>query len=87
MDQLVDLLPARFREGVRPYVFVGPALVLLGVFLIYPVVNTILISFKDARGEELRRARQLRVRVHRREHAPVAPQHGGVDRPRAARGR
>jgi alpha-glucoside transport system permease protein len=52
MDQLVDLIPARVREHVRPYVFVGPALVILSVFLIYPVVNTILISFKDARGDE-----------------------------------
>ena len=49
MDQLVDVLPQRFREGVRPYVFVGPAIVILSVFLIYPVINTILISFKDAR--------------------------------------
>jgi alpha-glucoside transport system permease protein len=51
MNRVVDLLPARYREGVRPYVFVGPALVILSVFLIYPVINTILISFKDARGE------------------------------------
>ena len=33
MNRVVDLLPARFREGVRPYVFVGPALVILSVFL------------------------------------------------------
>lgn len=52
MDQLVDALPRRIRETVRPYVFVGPAVVILGVFLIYPVINTILISFKDARGQE-----------------------------------
>ena len=47
MNRLVDLLPDRFREGVRPYVFVGPALVILAVFLVYPVFNTILLSFKD----------------------------------------
>lgn len=47
MNRLVDLLPERSREGVRPYVFVGPALVILAVFLVYPVFNTILISFKD----------------------------------------
>ena len=51
MNRAVDALPARFREGVRPYVFVGPALVILGVFLVYPVINTIMISFKDAQGE------------------------------------
>jgi alpha-glucoside transport system permease protein len=51
MNRAVDALPARFREGVRPYVFVGPALVILGVFLVYPVINTIMIAFKDAQGE------------------------------------
>jgi alpha-glucoside transport system permease protein len=51
MDQLVDVMPARFRESARPYVFVGPALVLLSVFLIYPVINTIMISFRDARSQ------------------------------------
>jgi alpha-glucoside transport system permease protein len=52
MDQFVDALPARVREGFRPYVFVGPALVLLTIFLIYPVINTILISFRDARSQD-----------------------------------
>ncbi len=51
MNRAVDALPARFREGVRPYVFVGPALVILGVFLVYPVINTIMIAFRDAQGE------------------------------------
>jgi alpha-glucoside transport system permease protein len=51
MNRATDLLPARYREGVRPYIFVGPALVILSVFLVYPVINTILISFKDAQGE------------------------------------
>jgi alpha-glucoside transport system permease protein len=52
MNRAVDALPARFREGVRPYVFVGPALVILGVFLVYPVISTILTAFKDAQGEK-----------------------------------
>ena len=47
MNRIVDLLPAWLREHMRPYVFVGPALVILGVFLVYPVFNTILLSFKD----------------------------------------
>jgi alpha-glucoside transport system permease protein len=51
MDRVVDSLPARWAEGVRPYVFVGPAMVILAVFLVYPVINTIILSFKDARSE------------------------------------
>jgi alpha-glucoside transport system permease protein len=52
MNRFVDWLPARLREDVRPYVFVGPALVILAVFLVYPVINTIVLSFKDARSED-----------------------------------
>ena len=51
MDRVVDILPEKLREGVRPYVFVGPALVLLSVFLLYPVINTIVVSFKDRNGD------------------------------------
>ncbi|MGZ6545771.1 MAG: carbohydrate ABC transporter permease [Actinomycetota bacterium] len=51
MDKVVDWLPERLSEGFRPYVFVGPALVVLSVFLVYPLINTILISFKDARSQ------------------------------------
>jgi alpha-glucoside transport system permease protein len=47
MNRVVDLFPAWLRESVRPYVFVGPALVILGVFLVYPVFNTLMLSFKD----------------------------------------
>jgi len=51
MNRTVDYLPEQMREGVRPYVFVGPALVILAVFLIYPVINTIIISFGDRQGD------------------------------------
>jgi alpha-glucoside transport system permease protein len=52
MNRLVDLLSERFRETIRPYVFVGPALVLLSVFLVYPVFNTIFISLRSSNSTE-----------------------------------
>lgn len=51
MDFMVNHLPARFRESIRPWVFVGPALVILAIFLAYPAINTIYLSFLDARSE------------------------------------
>jgi alpha-glucoside transport system permease protein len=36
---------------LRPWAFVGPALVLLSVFLIYPTVRTVIISLMDQRSE------------------------------------
>src|SRR5918996_1064108 len=51
-NRAVDYLPERYQEGVRPYVFVGPCLVILSVFLVYPVINTVVLSLKDAGGNE-----------------------------------
>lgn len=50
-DNLVSVLPERVRESVRPFVFVGPAVVILLAYLIYPAVRTIYLSFLDARSE------------------------------------
>jgi alpha-glucoside transport system permease protein len=52
MDRMVSWLPDRLAEGVRPYVYIGPAMVMLSVFLLYPVINTVLLSFKDSIGRE-----------------------------------
>ena len=48
MDRAVNQLSARWQETVRPWVFVGPALVLLAVFLLYPAIQTVVASFQDA---------------------------------------
>jgi alpha-glucoside transport system permease protein len=66
MDRITDLFPLRWAERIRPWVFVGPALLLLGVFLVYPVVNTIMCQLPGCHGHELRRVGQLPVRAHRR---------------------
>jgi alpha-glucoside transport system permease protein len=50
-DELVSLLPEGIRERVRPYVFVGPAIVILGVYVVFPAVNTLFLSFQDAKSE------------------------------------
>jgi hypothetical protein len=38
---LVSQLPAKWRDRILPWVFVGPALVFLAVFLVYPAAGTI----------------------------------------------
>jgi len=52
MDWLINRLPERFRGKVRPFAFVGPAVVVLTVFLLYPTFNTIYLSFMGPEGEE-----------------------------------
>jgi len=51
-DNLVSILPEGIRESIRPFVFVGPALVILTLYLVYPVVRTIYLSFMGPRSEE-----------------------------------
>jgi alpha-glucoside transport system permease protein len=50
-DFLVSFLPERFRERIRPYVFVGPAIVILTAYLVYPTFNTLVLSLKEGRGD------------------------------------
>jgi len=39
------------RDRIRPWLFVGPALLLLGIYLVYPVYETLRLSFFDRTGE------------------------------------
>jgi alpha-glucoside transport system permease protein len=45
LNFVVDRLPQRAGTLLRPYVFIGPALVVVGVFLLYPTILTIQQSF------------------------------------------
>ena len=39
-------------SAIRPWLFLGPAIILLSLYLVYPVFNSIWLSFHDASGEE-----------------------------------
>ena len=45
ISALVGLLPPRWQNRILPWVFVVPAMLLLGVYLIYPTVMTFITSF------------------------------------------
>jgi len=51
MDQLINMLPERKGRSIRPFAFVGPAMVILAFYLVYPAVNTTIISFQDKRSD------------------------------------
>ena len=50
LNWLVERIPGRLSEKLKPWVFVGPAIALISVFLIYPAVRTIILSFFDRSG-------------------------------------
>ena len=50
LNAVVMRLSPRWRSSVLPWVFVGPALLLLTVYLAWPVVSTITKSFTEGAG-------------------------------------
>ncbi len=49
-EWLLGRLPKRIALRMRPYVWVFPAVAFATVFMVLPTINTILISFQDAKG-------------------------------------
>ncbi len=44
---LVEQFPPNVRDALRPFVFVGPAMIVLGVYLLYPTVETVRLSLQN----------------------------------------
>jgi alpha-glucoside transport system permease protein len=51
-DVFVASKNLRRRSIIRPWLFIGPALFLLVVYLVYPVIATFILSFYDRSGEQ-----------------------------------
>ena len=47
MDKLIKLVPKDSREVLEARMFVGPSIFMIGLFLFYPAIRTIYLSFKD----------------------------------------
>ena len=50
LNFLVDRLPIRAAERVKPYAYILPAIAAITLFLIYPAIRTIILSFANADG-------------------------------------
>lgn len=46
-NTIIEALPAKATEVLRPYLFVLPAVAVVGLYLIYPTVGTVVTSFTD----------------------------------------
>lgn len=47
---IVERFPPKLRDRILPWVFIAPAVALLGIYLVYPAVATVIRSFQDGDG-------------------------------------
>jgi len=50
-EQVLRVLPEGRKPRVRPWLWLGPALAFLAVFLIYPMIGTVVRSLQDSSGQ------------------------------------
>jgi alpha-glucoside transport system permease protein len=53
LNLLADRFPGRWRDRIRPYFFILPALAIVAVYLIYPTLQTIFYSFANSDSTKL----------------------------------
>ena len=51
LNKLAELLPGRWEDRIKPWLYILPAYLALTLYLIYPGVLTIIYSFKDENSE------------------------------------
>jgi alpha-glucoside transport system permease protein len=52
LNKLAELLPGRWEDRLKPYLFLLPALAAITLYLIYPTLQTVVYSFANAASTE-----------------------------------
>ncbi|QBI18111.1 sugar ABC transporter permease [Egibacter rhizosphaerae] len=52
LNKVVEALPPAWENRLKPYVFIGPAIVIVATFLVFPALLTIRDSFHGSNAEE-----------------------------------
>src|SRR5436190_12212664 len=47
LNKLSELLPGKWEDRVKPFFYIAPALVAIGLYLVYPAYQTIVFSFAN----------------------------------------
>ena len=48
LNFIAERLPGSWEDRVKPYLYIAPALAAIGIFLVYPAIRTIILSFANA---------------------------------------
>jgi alpha-glucoside transport system permease protein len=47
LNKLAEVLPGRWEQRIKPYLYIAPAIAAIGVYLVYPTIITIINAFKN----------------------------------------
>ena len=47
LNLLIHRLPEKIKKKVEPYVFIGPVLILIGIFIVVPTIQSVRLSFME----------------------------------------
>jgi alpha-glucoside transport system permease protein len=52
LNKFAEALPGRWEDRVKPYLYILPAVAAIGLFLVYPAIRTIILSFANRTSTE-----------------------------------
>jgi alpha-glucoside transport system permease protein len=52
LNFIAERLPGKWEDRVKPYLYILPAIAALAIFLIYPVIQTLIYSFANATSSQ-----------------------------------
>lgn len=52
LNKFAELLPGPWEDRIKPYVFIAPAYAAITIFLLYPAVRTVILSFANRDSTE-----------------------------------
>ncbi|HKC19496.1 MAG TPA: hypothetical protein VKE27_07660, partial [Candidatus Dormibacteraeota bacterium] len=51
-EQVIERLPDKVQGWIRPYFWALPAIGFAGIFMVYPLIRTVIISFRNGADTE-----------------------------------
>lgn len=52
LNKLAELLPPKWEERLKPYLYILPAYLAITIYLLYPAIQSVINSFQDRASEE-----------------------------------
>ncbi len=47
LNKIVEFLPGKWEDRIKPYAYIAPAFLAITLYLIYPAIRTVFLSFKN----------------------------------------